>query len=346
MPIAPVHALIFGAVAIQSVAIDTLYSVGNVTGPEETTFGRVVDMAFAPDGRLFVLDASDAYVRVFDPTGTPLQMFGGAGRGPGELHQPTALEWVDSVVAITHGSSLSIFSATGRFIDSERIPGTSVTRAIPLGPTVVLLFREGIATTSGIDPLQSLTLVEGSSRARIASGPSGGVFVRTSNGSLAIDAGLCGAVSVTYLGRGRFAVGDGARGTVSLFDGNDPNTTWQVAPEAGAIPEERLSEVRALVRSSQLGREPSAEITLPPNMSTICAIEGETPDRTWLERSFAPERWQRIDLELGDLGPSVTLRNGERLLAAAATRLATVSSDELGVQRIVVYGVREHERFH
>lgn len=68
----------------------TTVSIGDLDGPPETSFGRVVSIAVHPDGRLLVLDRQAPAIRVFSGDGSYLESWGRKGEGPGELESPDA----------------------------------------------------------------------------------------------------------------------------------------------------------------------------------------------------------------------------------------------------------------
>lgn len=67
-------------------------STAGTGGSRKPAFGRIRDVAPAADGRILVLDGSDARVSVLDSTGAVLDRLGGRGPGPGELRTPDRLE--------------------------------------------------------------------------------------------------------------------------------------------------------------------------------------------------------------------------------------------------------------
>lgn len=81
-------------------------------GPGRVTRGA--GLAVGADGRLYVADAFQSTVQIFDPTGTPLGELGTFGAGAGELQQPSGLVLTprgDLVVANTGGARLEIFGS-------------------------------------------------------------------------------------------------------------------------------------------------------------------------------------------------------------------------------------------
>ena len=64
----------------------------DVTGDDETHFGRPQDVAFLPDGRILVADGLDNHrVIIMDSEANYLSEFGGHGDGPGQFNGIHAL---------------------------------------------------------------------------------------------------------------------------------------------------------------------------------------------------------------------------------------------------------------
>ena len=64
----------------------------NVSGNDETHFGRPQDVAFLPDGRILVADGLDNHrVVILDSEGNYISEFGGFGEGPGQFNGIHAL---------------------------------------------------------------------------------------------------------------------------------------------------------------------------------------------------------------------------------------------------------------
>lgn len=65
--------------------------VGALDGRQEEVFGSIRDALVDLRGRLMVLDGQAREVRIFEPDGSPLQVLGGLGGGPGEFVHPVAM---------------------------------------------------------------------------------------------------------------------------------------------------------------------------------------------------------------------------------------------------------------
>jgi hypothetical protein len=118
------------------VRLERLLSLGGDNARRETAFADVADIAAAPSGDLYVLDAGDKSVRVFNAAGRLVRRFGREGGGPGEFNLPIALR-VDSLVAVSDlgQQRMSYFSLDGRHVRTVRnqVPGgVSLLRVIPL----------------------------------------------------------------------------------------------------------------------------------------------------------------------------------------------------------------------
>lgn len=93
----------------------------NVIGEDETTFGQPNDIAFAPNGDIFVADGEMNFRIVhLDKNGKFIKAWGTRGKGPGEFEVPHALGF-DSKGLLYVGdrgnSRIQVFDQEGNFID-------------------------------------------------------------------------------------------------------------------------------------------------------------------------------------------------------------------------------------
>lgn len=65
--------------------------VGVLEGEVHEMFGQIEDLVTDTEGNLYVLDARNSVVRVFDSRGEYVRHYGAPGEGPGEFRAPTAL---------------------------------------------------------------------------------------------------------------------------------------------------------------------------------------------------------------------------------------------------------------
>jgi hypothetical protein len=106
---------------------DVIFEVGALEGSREETFGAITDLAFAPDGRLAVLDGVDPSLKVYSKTGGLEVMLGSEGDGPGEWSWPSSVDWRggDTVVVLSQGHfRLHIYEATapGSLVGEVTLP--------------------------------------------------------------------------------------------------------------------------------------------------------------------------------------------------------------------------------
>jgi len=79
---------IFGQ-AVPTWRLEPAYTLG--TAASNIEFSYIHDMVADPDGRIWILDRADPFLRSFSTAGTQLTATGRLGDGPGELRQPTLL---------------------------------------------------------------------------------------------------------------------------------------------------------------------------------------------------------------------------------------------------------------
>ena len=79
-----------------AVTMDTLFAIGHPDGPDEEFLarnkrgGRVL-MDVGPDGLIWVMNAIDRRLLIFDRDGERLAIMGQSGQGPGERKRPCSL---------------------------------------------------------------------------------------------------------------------------------------------------------------------------------------------------------------------------------------------------------------
>lgn len=100
--------------------------IGELEGPEEYTFGRVVSVAVDSAGAMYVLDQQAMTVRVYDETGRHLRDIGRSGSGPGELKQPHSLDFMpDGRLAVRDfgNARINFYDPAGASVGTLTIPG-------------------------------------------------------------------------------------------------------------------------------------------------------------------------------------------------------------------------------
>ena len=84
---------------------------GELTGEDPYLFSRIESIVEDANGRLIVADLQAHEVRVFDPDGRFVFLFGGAGEGPGDLTNPCCLAiGPDGLLWVRESSRYSVFA--------------------------------------------------------------------------------------------------------------------------------------------------------------------------------------------------------------------------------------------
>ena len=105
--------------------------IGMEQEPPEALLADPVAVMTGPSGKIFVADNDDLQVKVFDPHGTFLRVFGQEGREPGEFMGVSGLGWTGSggiLVADPKRFCVSWFSPEGKFSGSRQV-GEEVVQA-------------------------------------------------------------------------------------------------------------------------------------------------------------------------------------------------------------------------
>src|SRR5690606_29715399 len=170
------------ASAQRQLDVSRLWEIGAADGDAAYVFGRIGDVAFGPDGSVYVLDSGNAVIRVYDSSGRHLRAFGRQGEGPGEFRFPIRMLVADSGVRVFDGplKRVSYFSHTGELLETRALTGTGsqfdvvlpmrygrslgATTGLQLRPDVMhlvgqssqLVGREGPKARSGTDQIVAL----------------------------------------------------------------------------------------------------------------------------------------------------------------------------------------------
>jgi len=102
-------------------------TIGEFEGADEYMFGRIVSLAVAPDGSIYLFDSQAKELRKYAVDGNYIARFGRQGGGPGEYKRPDGGLAVlpDGRVLLRDPSNarISVFAPDGEFLDSWRIRG-------------------------------------------------------------------------------------------------------------------------------------------------------------------------------------------------------------------------------
>ena len=101
-------------------------SIGAAEGDSEYMFSRISDIAVDVAGRIYVLDYTEAVLRVFDRDGEHIRTIGRRGQGPGEFSGPFSLGITAQNTIMVHdlmNHRISYFSPEGEFLSSFSTAG-------------------------------------------------------------------------------------------------------------------------------------------------------------------------------------------------------------------------------
>jgi len=94
-------------------------SIGEETGKEEYMFSRISGISVDREERIYVLDYSEANIKVFNKNGDYLKTIGRKGQGPGEMTSPFAIcitNRNEIVIQDLNNHQISFFSLEGRYL--------------------------------------------------------------------------------------------------------------------------------------------------------------------------------------------------------------------------------------
>ncbi len=94
-------------------------SIGKATGKVEYMFSRISGISVDREERIYVLDYSEANIKVFSKNGDYLKTIGRKGQGPGEMTSPFAMSITNKneiVVQDLNNHQISFFSLEGRYL--------------------------------------------------------------------------------------------------------------------------------------------------------------------------------------------------------------------------------------
>ncbi|MFC1499651.1 6-bladed beta-propeller [Candidatus Zixiibacteriota bacterium] len=109
-------------------------AVAGLDGPEEAMFYRPMNAFFGPDGNLYIADAGQHAILVYDRDGGFVRKIGQEGEGPGEIKMP-ATSYIspagELIIEDPANGRRSFFSLEGEFLKSEPL-GMSFSSGNPL----------------------------------------------------------------------------------------------------------------------------------------------------------------------------------------------------------------------
>jgi hypothetical protein len=144
-----------------SVKLTEELRIGSIEGGDDYTFGSVYDIVVGPDGTIFVSDARQQSVRVYDATGKFVRRIGRKGRGPGEFERLGNLALRRDGTLLAYDGELNrvnIFSPTGeprgalKWNAAMHMSGPDMIRTDTAGNVYVMAIL-GMPTPTGMPPV-------------------------------------------------------------------------------------------------------------------------------------------------------------------------------------------------
>ncbi len=111
-PLEPIYGM-------EVVKLEEELTIGAVEGAAETMFADVSGVAVSEGGRIFVLDAKECHIQVFDGQGNFLNSIGRKGQGPGETQNPSSIQVTpqsEIMVRDLQGDLILFYSLEGEFL--------------------------------------------------------------------------------------------------------------------------------------------------------------------------------------------------------------------------------------
>lgn len=148
---------------------DVQFSIGNSDAVGALNFADVSQVAFAPDGSLYVLDGVAGVVSHVSPEGSFSGVLGRRGGGPGEFSAPVGLTVMSDgrVIVNDLGRGFHVFSPAGQPLNQVSVDlsrGDPGPELWPLGENrVVAQRRPRMGMPSDDRPLVAFSLLDGTS---------------------------------------------------------------------------------------------------------------------------------------------------------------------------------------
>lgn len=342
-------------------SFERVFDLGSVEQPA-TAFHQLPDQAAVFDtvGRLYVLDAGNHRIVVFDAEGRHVRSFGQEGRGPGHLDNPVAI-WLrgagDTIEVLDWAQGTVVrFTADGEALETRPAPVSAgiddQVRPFPAGLVTTLQrgFRDRAVDSTVVSLVQasrgdttSLALIS-----RVATSPS---RFRSCNlriwdrpvfePSLVWDArGRWAAVATSVEYRIRWLVGREVRRIIVRTSPPRPVTAEDAAAELrhryGEGPESKIEMADCPVDAAEWVQKRGYR----PRLQPVDRIRIDPRGRLWIRRNAVAGKGpiDVIDADgayLGTLSPDAPYP----VAFASTTRFVATSVDELGIPHVTVYRI-------
>jgi hypothetical protein len=338
---------------------------GNESDSASALYG-VAGVVRLEDGRIVVADRGASGIRVYDPAGRQQLTSGGKGDGPGEFRGVDALARVRGDTLLVwdrNAARLSVFDRAGRFVTSHRPAGLNAL------PWFAGAFQDGsFAVSTGVTPSQMMgqsgstrqdTMVilhvgrDGSLLDTIGRFAGPETFVDVSGGSLTVERVIFGEGTSLAVGADRLFAGLNTRYEVTAYtpDG-EPALTVVKRERRRDASQADVDAYREFLLARNLGNVPAevragaarrvAAIPHRPTLPSFGEIRVDRLGYLWVAHFGVPGRagaWDVFEPSGRFLGP-VEVPGTLEIHEIGADYLLGVSTDELGVERVEMYGLR------
>lgn len=324
-------------------------------GPE--SFFNVLEagVRFGPAGRIYVLDAGNHRVRVFDASGDHIRSIGREGGGPGEFRFPGSLT-VDAWGSITvydFGQRAWIrFDSSGAFLDQSPEPRAVTGPVHATSGGRVFAARHRDADTGEVD-LAIYRAVPGDTTEmlRVSLPEPRSIMYQSCGVALSLPPFFAGSPAWDARA-GRFVVAESPYYSARVFDASTEVRRVRRAIEPQEGTRERALRELGEGEDWQIGGRPC---TVPPEevieqrgvAERIPLIDDVAlaPDGwLWVRRQVVGEEAGPVDVfdETGEYVGTLSSDMPWPLDFAANDRFLALETNEFDVQRVVVYEVRRN----
>ena len=348
--------------------LEPAFQVGELDGPDAEVFQSVASLALAEDGSLWVADGGGSGaqdIRVFDAEGSHVRTVGREGQGPGEFQTLHSLTWVgaDTLAALDPGNArIGLLDREGEWLGQWRyeanITGPSrLIRFYPAARDEAYAYHVTWGEGTGGGTVRSLVPLPPDAPRDTLALPDEDSPVPTA--VLCEQEGIIRSFAIHAAGRwldqpvpgGRLARAWGPEYWVEIRDPDgEVDHALRRDPDPAPVDPEAWEEAMASYfdfrdEHGASGCDP-ADPDPPDHRPALRELLTDRDGALWLEVEDAQGR--RFDIydpdgELVAEVPDVPERNEGVPPSIADDRLALVTADDLGVERVEVFQIRRPE---
>jgi len=347
-----------GAGSVPAQRLELVREIGSVDGNPDYTFFRIGDVQVDGRGQVWVLDAGDKVLRVFDARGRFRLRIGREGSGPGEFMFPTQLQLGPEDIRVVDGRlfRFSRFDHAGRHLETAALTlpaGMHASGTYPLrgGSTLIRTLYRASPGSEEHDPYVHAVILgaDGSVQDTLSTWEPAVVIWHTPGqkapwGLVTTLLGDGGALAVS--GDSLVALVDGSLGRVTLrrmtVRGLGSPSVIDIGVRGREFPRRLLNSIQDSIRRAR--KDTRIVATAPVRLSAITgqaffAAHGDL----WIELATeapAEREWLRIRPETGSIA-RVRVPRPLALRAARDSLVYGVWRDSLDVQTVRIYRIVE-----